>query len=334
VLAATSGGRVLSATKGITGLTVLGSGSLLAFLAGSAVGLGLVVAVRRYPLGRALASLSMATAISSMMLLAILWSEASSLENAGALTVWSAGSATLPALASWLFFLVLVARFALWFASRSLRSDLAASLRLLWLAVTERAYFLGFIIGLLMGSVSVAGRGNVIGALLWDVLMQSAVAGCGLLQRRPLSPARTPPNSRYLSQDVVLEQPSFWRLTAAFGASTIACQVVIFHVADVLARTNMSTFPAWAGTTLATFYLGVAVAATLCALSGPRLERVGNRAPRVMLRSARQVISIPLLVLLTLAGIPIFRGFSVSPARQAWRRYRRHGRLVGCFRWR
>jgi hypothetical protein len=270
--------------------------------------LGLLVTVRRYPLSRALVSLSTATVISSMTLIAILWFEASSRQNDGTLTVWSAGGATLPVLASWLFFLVLVARCALWFASRSLRSDLAASLKLSWLAVTELAYFLGFIIGLFMGSVSVAGRGNMVGALLLDVLLLSAVAGCDLFQSRPVSSGRTQPKSRPFGEDIALEKASFWRLTAAFGASTIACQVVIFHFAEMLARTNASALPAWSDVTVATFYLGVAGAAALSAWAGPRLERVGNRAPRVVLRSVRQVVSIPFVVLVTLAGILILLG--------------------------
>jgi hypothetical protein len=60
LLAAVGGGRVTSATKGVAGLTMLGTGSLLAFLLGSAVGLAVVVMVRRFPLGRALAGLSLA----------------------------------------------------------------------------------------------------------------------------------------------------------------------------------------------------------------------------------------------------------------------------------
>ena len=51
LLAAVGGGRVTSAAKGVAGLTILGSGSLLAFLLGSAVGLALVVVVRRCPRG-------------------------------------------------------------------------------------------------------------------------------------------------------------------------------------------------------------------------------------------------------------------------------------------
>jgi hypothetical protein len=55
LLAAVGGGRVTSPAKGVAGLTLLGS----------AVGLGLVVVVRRLPLDRALAGLSLAAVASS-----------------------------------------------------------------------------------------------------------------------------------------------------------------------------------------------------------------------------------------------------------------------------
>jgi len=45
LLASLGGGKVLSAGEGVTGLVVLGSGSLLALLVGSAPGLGLLIAI-------------------------------------------------------------------------------------------------------------------------------------------------------------------------------------------------------------------------------------------------------------------------------------------------
>jgi hypothetical protein len=308
MLAAMGGGRVLSATKGVTGLTVLGSGSLLAFLAGSAIGLGLLVVVRRAPLGQALAGLSIATVLSSITLIVVLWLDASSGAHNRVSTVWNAGQTSLSRAAAWLFFLVLVARYALWFAGRSLRADLASSEKVSWLSVTESAYFLGFIIGLLAGPLAVAGPGSVVGALLLDVVLLAVVAGCDAFQRRSVSTGNKPNSSRYSGENVPHERTSFWRLTAAFGAATIACQVVIFHCADVLSRTSGSPIRSWADLTVATFYLGVAVAAGLCARFGPTLERAGKRVPSVMLRSARHGVRVPLLVLVILAGTLILTG--------------------------
>jgi uncharacterized membrane protein YqaE (UPF0057 family) len=185
LLAAVGGGRVTSATKGVTGLTMLGSGPLLAFLLGSAAGLALVAMVRRFPPGRALSGLSLAAVASSCTLLAILWLDAGARGDAGVSTVWSMGQATLSGAMAWLFFLGLVARYALWFAGRSLRSDLAALQQVSWLALAESAYFLGFIIGLLIGPVTVAGHRGVGSALLLDVLLLCVVAGCDLWRALP-----------------------------------------------------------------------------------------------------------------------------------------------------
>src|SRR6266567_6902323 len=88
LLAAVGGGRLTSAAKGVVGLTMLGSGPLLAFLLGSAAGLALVVLVRRCPLGRALAGLSLAAVASSCALLAILWLDAGARGHVGAPIVW------------------------------------------------------------------------------------------------------------------------------------------------------------------------------------------------------------------------------------------------------
>jgi hypothetical protein len=308
LLAAVGGGRVTSAAKGVAGLTMLGSGSLLAFLFGSAVGLALVVVVRRCPLGRTLVGLSLAAVASSCVLIAILWLDAYARRNIGVLTVQNTGQATLSGAMAWLFFLGLVVRYALWFAGRSLRSDLAALQQVSWLAVAESAYFLGFIIGLLIGSVAIEGCGGVVGALLLDLLLLCVVAGCDLWHRRPIAPARQPTNPRYRSANVVLSKTSFWLLTAGFGASTIACQIVIFHVVDALARTGASTHPAWADVTLATFYLGVAVAAALCAWVRPTLEHVNQGTSRIVWQSARPAVRLPLVLLVTLAGVLILSG--------------------------
>jgi len=89
------GGRVTSAAKGVVGLTLLGSGSLLAFLLGSAVGLTLVVVAGRFPLGRTLAGLSLAAVVSSCTLIVMLWLNAGARGDVGASTVWDVGQATL-----------------------------------------------------------------------------------------------------------------------------------------------------------------------------------------------------------------------------------------------
>jgi hypothetical protein len=148
----------------------------------------------------------------------------------------------------------------------------------------------------------------VVSALLLDVLFLCVVAGCDLFHRRPAAPAHQPTNVRPRSAPATFTQTSFWLLTAAFGASLIACQIVIFHVVDALARAGASTHAAWADVTLATVYLGVAVAAALCAWAKPALARVTPETSRVVWLSARPAVRLPLGLLVTLAGGLILAG--------------------------
>lgn len=298
-LASIGGGKVLSAGEGVSGAVVLGSGSLLALLIGSALGLGLLIAARRLLLQWALVGLSLSTVFSSLMLIAILWHD--NLAHHGVATIWNGGDLPLSQSEAWLFFLVLVLRCGLWFAGRSLRSDRAGSLRPSWLAFTEMAYFLGFIVGLLVGPVSVAGRGNVTSTLLVDVLLLSIVVSGDFFGGR-LTPTRYTRDIQQPVGEKVLSEPvCFWRLTAAFGTSTIACQVVVLHVVNVLAQTRQSTWPAWSNLTLAAFYLGVALAAALCAWARPTLTKAGAWGVWLTFRLGQQMVRIPLVLLITFA---------------------------------
>jgi len=301
LLASIGGGKVLSAGEGVTGLVVLGSGSLLALLVGSALGLGLLITARRFLSNWALVGLSFATVFSSLTLIALLWGD--NLAHHEVSTIWKGGHHPLSQLEAWLFFLVLVIRCGLWFAGRSLRSDRAGSLRASWLAFTEMAYFLGFIVGLLVGPVSVAGQGNIISTFLLDVFLLSIVAFGDLFGGRAALVRCTPSIQQPVSEQAMSGPVFFWRLTVAFGASTIACQVVVLHVADILAQTRQSTWPTWSNLTLAAFYLGVAFAAALCAWARPTLELAGTWGGRLVIRSGRQMVRIPLVLLMTCAGI-------------------------------
>lgn len=306
LLASIGGGKVLSAGEGVTGLVLLGSGSLLALLVGSALGLGLLVATRRFLSNWALVGLSLAAVFSSITLLALLWID--HLATSGILTIWDGGSKPLSQPEAWLFFFVLVLRCALWFAGRSLRSDLAASLRPSWLAWTEAAYFLGFIMGVLIGHVTIAGRGNVVSSLLLDVLLLSIVVLSDVCESWTVGAQLSSGRERPVGERMRNEWLSFWKLTAAFAASTIACQVVVLHVADVLAHTRRSAWPTWSDVTIATFYLGVALAAVFCAWSRPALEMGGQWVGRIVLRSGTQRVGVPFVLLITLSGVLTLAG--------------------------
>lgn len=305
LLASIGGGKVLSAGEGITGLAILGSGSLLALLIGSAVGLGLLIVARRFLLDWALVILSLVTVLSSITLIALLWID--HLTASRVLTIWNGGSKPLSQPEAWLFFFGIVLRCALWFTGRSLRSDRAASLRSSWLAWTEAAYFFGLIIGFLIGHVAVAGQGNIVGSLVLDILLLSIAALADLFGNWTGTAQRFSAQERPVDKRMKNEKRFFWKLTAAFGASTIACQVVVLHVADTLAQTRQAALANWSNITVATFYLGVALSAVFCACSKPDLLRE-QKGERIIFQSGTWGIGIPFLLLITLAGILTLAG--------------------------
>lgn len=309
MLAAIGGGWLLSAGTGITGLAVLGSGSILALLAGNALGLGLQISVRRFPPSWALCWLSIGTIFSSLVLLGLVWLDASPLTHQETATLWNGGKNTLTQPVAWLFFGGLLVRCALWFAGRSLRSGVAASLRSSWLAFTEAAYFLGFIIGLLMKPVFLAGGGGIVDALISDIVLLCLVAGGELFRHRAFPIVLSPPLRSQLRERPTLSRSSWWRLTVAFCAATVACQVVVFHSADVLAQTHQSGFP-WSESTIAIFYLGVACAATGCAWARPIIEKGAHRTPQIVFWPATRALCVPLLMLVTVVSVLTLAGIS------------------------
>jgi len=309
LLAAVGGGRLLSAASGVTGLAVLGSGSLLALLVGNALGLGLLLAVRRVSQGRALIGLSTTAVLSSVVLLGVVWLGAppALVDQVG--TGARPGHAPLAGVAAWVFFAGLVGRCALWYAGRSVRSGLAAAWRPSWLAVAESAYFLGFIVGLLLGPVVVAGQRGVVGALLLDALLLLIVVGCDLSQRSA-TPAHARPDPPPPSHTTACDRAAFWQLTAAFGAATLACQVVVLHLADTLAQAGRPALAGRADQTVAAFYGGVALGAAVCVGVRPTLEREG-----IALHAAGRVVRVGVAPLVALAGLPILLGVcGLAPA--------------------
>lgn len=296
LLTSIGGGRLLSASKGVTGLLLFGSGSILAFLAGSSLGLVVLLALRRHPLGRALATVSSASMACSLSLVVIvqLGAQSSQAVLAGPLAL--------------LFWLVLVVRCAFWYASRSLRSNVAATVHSSFLALAESSYFLGFIIGLLLGPVSVFGFVGLPGALALDILLLMVVVGADLLIWRTLISTNLPASSHRGEKTPRASwqnQSSFWRLTWAFSLATIACQVVIFHFADA--------HPAWAEAVLATFYVGVSAAAAFCSWANPTLQVHARGFPELRLSARKgQPITIPLALLIPTIGGLIAIGIATS----------------------
>ncbi|HBW38480.1 hypothetical protein [Desulfosporosinus sp. BICA1-9] len=298
LLTSIGGGTVLSAAKGISELTMLGSGSIFAFLVGSAFSLGLLIAVKCYCRSRILAYISIATIFSSITLLGIVWGNAFLIEK----------NLPLSGAMACLFLLVLIIRYAFWFLSRSLRSNIASMVKSSWLALTEAAYFLGFIIGLLLRPSALLAGGSIIRVLILDIFLLFIVAVFDFLQQKYACNSL----GQYVfnNKGRITKQPFFLYLTGALGFLTIAFQVVIFYFADSMAQANIPILSAMADVILALFYTGVAAMATLCFYWNPNLEIVDNRSAIVSLQLNKRMVSIPFSLLVSLSGLLIFLGIS------------------------
>ncbi len=309
LLTAVGGGRLLSAAKGVTDLSLVGSGSILALVLGNALSLGPITAARRFASSRALIAVSLAGMAATVGLIAVAWPGLSlPADDSRLAAIGAAGPGTaLSGWAAWLFFAGLVLCCTLWFTSRSLRSDSAAAVSPAWLAVTEAAYFLGLIAGLLAAPAAASAAARITTALLVDGVALVLVLGCDLLgQRRAASPRRETESPAGHSS-AALDRGSVWRLVAAFAASIIACQVVVFKLADTLGQSRSSAGSADA--VVAAFYAGIVATAVACYWLRPSLRQTRGRAPGIALFLRGRPLMVPwaalaaLTALLTLSGI-------------------------------
>lgn len=294
LLASIGGGRVVSAGKGVANLRLLGSGSILAFLTGSALGLALLLLLRRLPLHAALKLVS-AASLGNALTCLIVVSRA---------TTGRGLPLRLEGVSAWVFFGFLVLLSALWYAGRSLRSTLAAEGNLNWLALCEAAYFAGFICGLLLGPVSLAGHTGVFGALLLDILLLGAVVACDLRLGATAPPvasaAMAVPSSHGLT-DSRSSDLAVARLMLAFACLGVACQVAIFRLADLLARSGQQQPLLWTDGLLAVFYVGIAAVAISAHWLQPRLQRSRNKLV-LCLQLARRHVQLSLAWTFVLTG--------------------------------
>jgi|GEM_PF-1377666 len=277
LLGSVGGGRVLSAGKGVTDFRLLGSGSLMALLLGSVSSLLVLrLAARARHTGRALTVVSALSIIASGALLG--------------LYVRSGASGQLSGTAAVAVFGLLVLRCALWFAARSLRTGLVSAASGAWLGLSEGAYFGGLVIGLLIGTPAWLGGSAVISALALDLLLLAAALAADMrfgLRRPPVASA--PPKAAAQATRSRLQlSAAFATATAAFAAATIACQIVVFQLADWLARSPRAGTRAWADPALAAFYLGVAITAVLASVNRPALVRLGESPPGVSFTQQRR----------------------------------------------
>jgi hypothetical protein len=272
LLGSVGGGRVLSASKGLTGLTLLGSGSLMALLTGSVCSvLVLRLAAKARSGGWALVSVSCLSIAASA---GLLWVYHHARGTAGPMGQTAAG-AQLHGAVSWLFFVLLVLRCAFWFAARSLRTGLVSAAANAAMSLSEAAYFGGLVVGLLIGSPSWLSGNVVYSALALDLGLLVVVVTCDRLSLGSLHAAAsgtsgTAASDAFTRSPVPAAAPKrdrassgFVRLTAAYATATIGCQIVVFQLADWLARSPEPSLRVRADPALAAFYFGVAVTAVL-----------------------------------------------------------------------
>lgn len=313
-LASVGGGRVLSAGKGLTGIKVLGSGSLLALVMGSVLSLLVLRLARRIQGGRALVWVSAGSAMSS---LGLLWMYRS-VAAAGAAGELFAGRA------AWFFFGVLVIRCALWMAGRALRTGRVSSVSPSGLALSEAAYFGGLVTGLLVGLPELFRAGPVASAFSLDIVMLVVVTLIDLKSSRAPGPAPQTTARVSTGADEGADRPSglslpaFARLASAYSAATIGCQIVVFQLADALARSSVPQVRAWSDSSLAAFYAGVATMAVAASILRPALMPVGpGRWPAVIWGrpGGRGQLRLPVAVVCLLAGVLVVSGvFAVFTA--------------------
>lgn len=294
------GGRILSAAKGLTGLTILGSGSLLALVCGSALSLAVLRVARRTPPPRATLAVSVLSGFLSVALLLTytLFGQSSQPSAAG-------NAPALHGTMGWLFFVLLVIRSSFSFAGRSLRSGLASSISRPLLSLTEAMYFAGLMFGLMIGRLLPGGAALPAAAFGLDLALQITGAACdfGVLRMHRLKgredrvpavgatrTAANPPATR------------FWYLTAAYSVAAVACQIVAFMIADTLARRPAASARALADSVLAAFYLGIASAALLASTGKLQLARTARGHPSISLSSRRVEFAAPVAALCCLSS--------------------------------
>lgn len=264
-----AGGRVLSAGQGLAGLTVMGSGSLMALLLGTVVSVGVLRLARLAKGGGGLTWVAACSLACSAGLYRIYLA---GLARSG--TGFAAGGQLGGGLA-WAFFLVLVLRCAMWFAGRSLRTGLVSAADRAWLGWSEGAYFGGLVIGLVMGLPAWLGGDRVLSALALDLALLTLGGAADMVLVAGF--ARLPAAAANRAGAGRLRAVTVAQLTLAFAATTIGCQIVVFQLADWLARPTGLALREWADFSLAAFYVGVAVTAASSFRLKPRLSARGGR---------------------------------------------------------
>ena len=245
LVAAFGGGMILGKGIGVINYPYLQSGSILAFFIGTILGLGFLQCVPKR-LSKVIAQFfSMGCGLTSLLLFYIF-------QN-------FADNERLNGISALIFFLFLSLRFGLWFYSRVMRASHASEYQQS-IAGVEFGYYLGMVLGLIVWKLF----GITIGlssALILDVCFQLFA---GFLDLRSFALKNVSSVMQKLDTALSYDNQSdtyslrwCWKMASAVVFFTIGIQVIIFNAAHHVADSYSPYI-------LATFYLGVAIAAFLC----------------------------------------------------------------------
>jgi len=242
-MAAFGGGMILGKGIGIINSPFLKGDSLLAFFAGSVLGLFSLQLIPEKYAKNVARCFAIFAGLTSIILLILFdnFSVNGKLEN-------------IPA---FIFFLFLSMRFGFWFYSRVLRATDAAGQKQK-IAWVELGYYLGMIFGLIIWqflSINIPLRF----ALILDVILQITAGLLDIFASQIPVPQLSPILTEKMSSPTTNKNnmSPAWRLASAVALLTVATQVIIFNLAHQVTEWFSSYI-------IAFYYFGVSIAAFTC----------------------------------------------------------------------
>lgn len=273
LLAALGGGTLLGEARKVAKVEGLSGDTTIALFCGISLGLVVVIALPTRVKDRAPPLFSLAAVLASCALAAVLWTGGSKDDN-----VW-----TIEGTLAWFFWLLLVARFAVWFVARIFRTDYSAG-QGGGIAWVELSYFVGTVLGLIAWKF-IRLPISVLQLLVLDAFFQSvatvidlrAVRAIAALRSTTQRPVMVPTNekssaSRTATVATVFDWSGYGALLFAFSSLTLAVQIVTFAFSGLaLAAREFAREDLFGSSVLASSYLGAAMAAYLYNFASLRL---------------------------------------------------------------
>lgn len=286
VLAAFGGGMILGKGVGVINISYLQSGSILAFFVGTILGLAFLQFMPSHLTKFFSRWFSIAGGITSLILLELFNTYSQHDNMSGQVGI--------------IFFLILCIRFGFWFYSRVLRANQVAGQQQK-IALVELGYYVGMILGLIIWkflNINLAFNS----ALIIDALLQLS-AGLLDLQSYKTKPQITSQQQNKISvssskKEILYEAKWGFRLAFAVVFLTIGVQVIVFDLAHQVTEHLGSCI-------LATFYLGVAVAAFFCKRFNIELNWNEKHFAHIHFNRDKMNLKLDLLPLLLLTSVSV-----------------------------